>query len=168
MNDALHHKPKSQIRYVFFSIFAVVFVVSWAMLAIAQLVPDNTTVRIGDDIFVEVDLAVTPLEHEKGLSGREELANGEGMLFIFGRQDVYTFWMKGMLIPIDILWIRDGVLVDMSVDVPPPVEGGQLAMYFPREPVDAVLEVPAGFAQRHGLRLGLPVIYNVDSAGQLR
>jgi len=90
-------------------------------------------------------------------------------LFLFPVESQYAFWMKEMLFPIDILWIRDGVIEDMTVDVlVPSPDGGELIRYFPIVPVDTVLEVPAGFAARHGLRTGMAVTVEVDSGDPLR
>src|SRR5918992_1579604 len=60
------------------------------------------TVTIGDASFV-VELAVTPQERAQGLSGRPGLAPGTGMLFIFGTEDLYSFWMKDMRFPLDMV-----------------------------------------------------------------
>ena len=54
---------------------------------------------------IKVDLALTSLEQTQGLSGRNELKEGEGMLFVFEHLDNYTFWMKDMNFPIDIIWL---------------------------------------------------------------
>jgi uncharacterized membrane protein (UPF0127 family) len=116
------------------------------------------TVTLGDDIKVKVDIANTDRTRERGLSGREGLREGEGMLFLFPEASRYGFWMKEMRFPIDIVWIRKGEVVDFTTDVPPPSPGQtELPSYFPISAVDAVLEVQAGFAQRNGLRAGMAV-----------
>lgn len=119
-------------------------------------------VVIGDGLRVQVTVASTDATREKGLSGREGLRPDEGMLFLFDHPYTYGFWMKDMKFPIDILWISDGTIVDMTTDAAVPVPGQELPLYFPRIPVDKVLEVPAGFAKDHGLRTGLRVDIHVD------
>lgn len=102
---------------------------------------------------VAVDLAITPEEQQLGLGGRDELPWGEGMYFVYERRALYGFWMKGMRFPIDIVWIREGRIVDISPRVPfVPGENGPTVR--PREAVDAVLEVPAGYASASGWRIG--------------
>ena len=54
-----------------------------------------------------VELAITLEEQKHGLMGREYLPINEGMLFIYGQKTVHTFWMKNMLIPLDIIWINE-------------------------------------------------------------
>ena len=56
---------------------------------------------------VAVEIADTPTEQAKGLSGRASLPAGTGLLFIFDQPDYYSFWMKEMNFPIDILWLDD-------------------------------------------------------------
>ena len=116
------------------------------------------TVTIGEDIVVRVEVAATTTTRERGLSGHAPLKRGTGMWFIFPVAERYTFWMKDMRFPLDMIWVRDGVIVDITADVPPPQPGQtQLPIYSPVEPADRVLEVSAGFAREHGLRLGMPV-----------
>jgi len=119
-------------------------------------------VVIDGRIRVTADVASTPATREKGLSGRESLGPDEGVLFIFMRADRYAFWMKDMKFPIDILWIKDNEIVDITTDVPLPASGDELKRYFPMYAVDKVLEVPAGFAARNGLRTGLELAINID------
>lgn len=125
-------------------------------------------VRIGDDLRVDVTVAATQATREKGLSGREGLGPEEGMYFVFDRPDTYAFWMKDMRFPIDILWIRDGAIADITTDVPVPVPGQELPVYFPKIPVDRVLEVRAGYAKEHGLRIGMAVTVHVDKGNGVR
>src|SRR5690349_12394377 len=60
-----------------------------------------------DNATFSVVVAKTPEEREKGLSGRDSLAQNSGMLFVFDHPDTYTFWMKGMKFPLDMIFIKD-------------------------------------------------------------
>ena len=64
--------------------------------------------------------------------------------------------MKDMLIPIDIIWIADGAVVGIERNVPPPVDSNQsdLPLYAPPQPIDAVLELPAGAAKQFNISIG--------------
>ena len=106
-----------------------------------------------DRVRVAVELARTPEEQRRGLSGRDGLGWGEGMLFLYRDAGFQQFWMIDMRFPIDMVWIRDGRIVGIHHRVPPPADGtppDALPRYAPGELVDAVLEVPAGFAQASG------------------
>lgn len=121
--------------------------------------PPAITIR-GETFRVEV--ARTPDERARGLGGRASLAPGTGMVFPFERADRHAFWMAGMYFDIDIVWIRDGKIVDVSERLPhPPPEldprAAALPEYRPREPADLVLEVAAGTARARGWQPGDPV-----------
>src|SRR3989338_662243 len=64
-------------------------------------------VSFGRGVNLIVELAVTPAQRERGLSGRDRLEPRSGMLFVFEDDGVRGFWMKGMTFPIDIIWIDD-------------------------------------------------------------
>ena len=80
------------------------------------------------------------------------------MLFVFDAQNVTpVFWMKDMLIPIDIIWINDGKIVKIDTNLQPPKKGTldkDLTTYGAGQPVDYVLEVSAGFSFKNKLEIG--------------
>ncbi len=116
--------------------------------------PLQPTVRIRNEVFA-VDLAITPKEKERGLGGRERLVENKGMLFVYDHKERYPFWMKDMRFPIDIVWIEGKTIVDISKNVPAPrLPNEQLPIYRPIAPVDIVLELPAGTADRVGMTIG--------------
>lgn len=119
------------------------------------------TVTIGG-IKVRVTTVSNPSDLARGLSGVARLDPDQGMLFLFPTKGFYQFWMKDMLIPLDIIWLRDNSVADITRDVPPPADLSKqenLPLYSSREAIDSVLEVPAGFADQHGLRIGDSVIF---------
>ena len=101
---------------------------------------------------LHVAIADTEASREQGLSGITSLASDEGMLFIFPKDGMYSFWMKDMLFSIDMLWISfDGHVVSIVPSVSPATyphafTSSTLARY--------VLEVPAGFAAEHKIGVG--------------
>ena len=64
--------------------------------------------------------------------------------------------MRGMRFPIDIVWLSDGVVVDIAPSVPiePGVPEADLRVYYPRLKANTVIELPAGWAEGHGLKIG--------------
>jgi hypothetical protein len=117
-------------------------------------------VSVGGNIF-RVEIAQTSLERSRGLSGRDGLAEGSGMFFIFDAPSAYGFWMKDMKFPIDIIWINGDRVVGIALNAAPepgkPVWG--LKIYYPPEPVDRVLEVNAGDAAKYGIKAGSAVVF---------
>ena len=85
-----------------------------------------------------------------GLSGRENLSDGWGTLFIFEKPGRYSFWMYGMLFPLDIIWIdENGVVVYIVENAQPCVN--VCMTYEPDTDALYVLEVRAGFAEDTGI-----------------
>ena len=101
----------------------------------------------------QIEVADTVSKREKGLGERDGLPADRGMYFPFQVARRWSFWMKGMRFPIDIIWIRDGKVVDIDHSVPPP-KTLPLETYSPIEPADAVLELNAGVAAELGLGPG--------------
>ena len=113
---------------------------------------DESVVVFANDLVVVVDIADNRFEREKGLGGRESLSDSEGLLFLHDESAIQSYWMKGMLIPIDIIWI-DGERVMGFVENAQP-EDPPVTIYSSPSPVDKVLEVSAGFVSRNGLEIG--------------
>lgn len=61
-------------------------------------------IEIGNKKY-NVKEARTEEEKEKGLQGITELPEDEGMLFFFDPPEDVSMWMKGTLIPLDIIFI---------------------------------------------------------------
>lgn len=105
-----------------------------------------------------VELAVTPDERSRGLSGRASLIAGTGMLFIFEGESRLRFWMKEMEISLDMVWIGANCrVVDISENVPPPEPGtslDDLPRYSPRSPARYVLEINGGESAALDLVIG--------------
>jgi len=130
----------------------VIILLSAVALRIIWWKNSGADVLIGDK-KISVELRRTPLEWEKGLSGRASLDENAGMLFVFPDTDVRRFWMKEMNFPIDIFWIRDNKVVGMAKGLPPP-ENGIIPDATSPEAVNYVLETNAGFADKYGVKLG--------------
>lgn len=112
--------------------------------------------KIGDTL-INVDVADTTALRSQGLGGRQSLDPDAGMLFILPQTEQPQFWMKGMLFPIDMIWIKDNTIVGITPNVANPAPNtpdNQLQLYQPAGPVNKVLEVNAGFAQEHGFQVG--------------
>jgi uncharacterized membrane protein (UPF0127 family) len=102
-------------------------------------------------VSVQLEVANTPADRERGLMYRRSLPENGGMLFIFPEETDLSFWMKNTLIPLDMLFIaRDGRIVGIHPDAVPlslaPISVGAPSAY--------VLEVNGGWAARHGVRAG--------------
>lgn len=84
----------------------------------------------------EVEVAKTEEEQSKGLQNREELKGDEGMLFIFEEKKDYSFWMKNVPIPLDIIFIDENKVVCVKEGKPFTTDSITCG-----KPVDKVLEL---------------------------
>lgn len=109
------------------------------------------------DICVDSEIADTDEERTRGLMYRDGLKEGKAMLFVFDRPSVYSFWMKNMRFSLDIIWIgADLKIVDIKANVLPCV-GDVCENLVPARSAGFVLEVPAGFTGKYGIKVGDPV-----------
>lgn len=118
-----------------------------------------STMKVGDTT-IKVGIADTPEEHEKGLAGREEIKDEEGLLFVMPPDSTPTFWMKGMKFAIDIIWIKDNAVIGVTENLPAPLPetpDSQLLRYQFSSPVDYVLEVKAGMTVKNNIKEGAAV-----------
>jgi len=113
-----------------------------------------THLRVGN-VEVWVELATTDKQRQKGLSKRTSLSSDSGMLFVFDVPGSHTFWMNEMLIALDFVWIRNGKVVRIDKNVLPPSQtNNQPLVINPETEIDQVLEVPAGWVDKHAIILG--------------
>ncbi len=123
---------------------------SWFSDRPAEQAPIRAVVIGGTEI--RVALADTPRERQQGLSGKESLPEGEGLLFVFDTPGKYGFWMKDMHFPIDIIWLDErGTIVHVEKNVAPETYP---TVFMPQMQALYVLEISAGFADMRGVSEG--------------
>ena len=106
----------------------------------------------------QVEMAVTPEEHETGLMYRRELPEGKGMLFDLGDERPAVFWMKNTYVSLDMIFIRaDGSIARIAENTTPLSE----ARVSSGSPVRGVLEVVAGTSKRLGIAPGDKVAHRL-------
>lgn len=106
---------------------------------------------------INIEVADEPNERARGLAGRDSLTADSGMLFVFPAEGKHRFWMKGMKIPLDFIFVKKGQVVDLIKNVQPPPSGQKdedLTVYEPVVPIDMMLEVNAGFVDSRNIRVG--------------
>lgn len=124
-----------------------------ALGASSFAVDDRNTVAVhAPSGTVSAELAISSADQERGLGGRDYLAPGDGMLFVFDTSAVRGFWMKDMNFPIDIVWIDNsrkvvGISERIATSTYPDI-------FLPEAPVSYVLEVAASDASSLGIATG--------------
>jgi len=116
------------------------------------------SLSIADKTIVTIEIADTDEKRALGLSFRKSLPEKNGMLFIFETPGTYSFWMKDMNFPLDMIWIgEDNTIVDITENVPNPDLSAplyDLPHYSPKVPAKMILEVNAGFSKKNVISLG--------------
>ncbi len=133
-------------KHILTGIFLVV------ILASGCIGGGETMVCFEDKCFM-VEIADTPEERAEGLMFRESLEPDKGMLFVFGQESEYGFWMKNTIIPLDIIWINsDGEVVFISKETRPCDESCPFIR--PDRKAKYVLELNAGVSDEIVLGIG--------------
>ena len=109
------------------------------------------TIKIKNQQF-QVDVVNLQADIEKGLSGQENMAENEGMLFQFSDLDFRTFWMKDMFFDLDILFISDNVIREIITLQKP--TGNYIPLHRSKKKVDYVLELNSGVCEKYGIKVG--------------
>jgi uncharacterized membrane protein (UPF0127 family) len=96
-----------------------------------------------------VEIARTEQQQSQGLMGRRELAADRGMLFPFDPPRAAEFWMRGTLIPLDMIFIRtNGTIARIAANTVPLSE----ELVGTEQELSAVLELRGGRAAELGIR----------------
>ncbi len=139
----------------------------------------NTTVIVATStgyVSVNAQIARTQEQQEFGLMFRTSLPEGAGMIFPFAKAGNYGFYMKNMRMPIDIIYAKPAQkstnenlqgagnpanamkynayeIIKITSEIQP-CRQDPCPLDYSGDGASMVLEVPAGFANRHGVRKG--------------
>lgn len=112
--------------------------------------------RAGEQWTVQVELAITPEEQQKGLMWRFSLAKDHGMLFVYRNAAPRSFWMRNTRIPLDMIFIGADKKIAGIVENAAPYTDATRSVPAASQ---WVLEVSGGEAKAHGLAAGDPVYF---------
>lgn len=112
-----------------------------------------------NNIEVNVEVADNDATRSQGLSNRETLNRGNGMLFDFTNSSIKRpgFWMKDMNFNIDIIWIANGKVISITPNAAVQPANETLKVYYPPSDITHVLEVPAGWSTQNKIFAGAVV-----------
>ena len=116
--------------------------------------PSGPRIVLPDGFVVSVEIAADDETRQQGLMYRDRLDPGRGMLFVFPRDDVFSFWMKNTRIPLDMIWVdANKRIVGLRENVPP-CHVPDCPSYGPGVVARYVLELAGGEAAKHKLKVG--------------
>jgi len=117
-------------------------------------------VCINDNCFI-VEMAITIKEKQTGLMNRESLPPDSGMLFIYEEENIYPFWMKNTLIPLDIIWINKNKEIIYIENNALPCKLDPCPIYNPKEKAIYILEINGKLANSLKINIGDKVILDL-------
>lgn len=118
-------------------------------------VTETPTASFGG-VSLRLEYATTTVARELGLGGRVSIPDDYGMLFVFPKDDLYGFWMKDTLVPLDLFWLdAQGQVVYLVADV---ATSTYPNVFYPVAESRYVLETAAGFARAHDVVKGTPLL----------
>jgi len=102
---------------------------------------------------IRAAVAKTPEQRQTGLMFRREMAQHEGMLFVFDEASPQCFWMKDTLLPLSIAFLADdGTVVNVDEMKPQTLDSHCSA-----RPVRYVLEMNQGWFAKRAIKAGAKV-----------
>ena len=100
---------------------------------------------------LEVELMLTEVHQQRGLMYRKALPDDRGMLFVWDRPSVRSFWMHNTCLPLDMLFIDETGFIAGIVENAPTLNDEPRSVDCP---VSYVLEVNAGWSRKYGVVAG--------------
>lgn len=100
---------------------------------------------------IDLEIADNEYERQLGLMNRKEMKENQGMLFIFPRQDYESFWMRNTLMSLDMIFVNSQKKI---VTIHKNTKTLSDTSYPSSEPAMYVVEVTAGFTDKHNIIVG--------------
>jgi len=155
---------KSVFKILLFLVFllsfgAIFFTYTNILLSPIKELKNQGRACFGDNCF-DIEVAKDPEEIENGLMFRKQLDQDRGMFFVFKEEQIYPFWMKNTLIPLDIIWINKENKIVFIKENAEPCTGSDCQTINPTATAKYVLEVNSGVSERLGLKVGDEVLLN--------
>lgn len=106
-----------------------------------------------NEIITTIDIEVADDEAEKaqGLMYRDTMAENQGMLFLMGIEEPQAFWMKNTILSLDLIFVNSDRRIVTIQSKSKPFSLEQIPSV---KPALYVVEVIAGFTEKHGIKVG--------------
>jgi uncharacterized membrane protein (UPF0127 family) len=100
---------------------------------------------------IETEIASTDEERARGLMFRNEMAENQGMLFLFAQEEIQSFYMRNTIISLDIIYVNSKMEI---VDIYPNTEALSETSLPSKAPAMYVVEINAGLCKQYGIEVG--------------
>ena len=108
----------------------------------------------GTEFIVEAEIAEKTEDRNHGYMERKVIPDGTGMLFVFEKDQILSFWMKNTPHPLSIAYIDSKGKIRDIYDMKP----YSLASVVSTVSVRYALEVPQGWYKKNGITTGDTVV----------
>ena len=116
----------------------------------------------GSTVSVRAETARTDAERSRGFMKRKSIPDGTGMLFVFGKDERLSFWMKDTPHPLSIAYIDSSGRIRDIYDMTPL----SLAPVVSTVSVRYALEVPQGWFDRVNIKIGDTLVLDFDTRAE--
>lgn len=114
-------------------------------------------------VVVNIEIADTEEEREKGLMDINDLGDYNGMLFVFEEEGRNSFWMKNTEIALDLIFINSSKeVVEIIQNAQPCAEGHICPKLTPNIEYMYCLEVNSGFVAENRVDVGNIISWKND------
>ena len=110
----------------------------------------SITCADGKNVLVNAEIADTYETRQHGFMERKSIPDGTGMIFVFDRDQILSFWMKNTPTPLSIAYIDYTGKIRNIFDMTP----FSLSSVVSTVSVRYALEVPQGWFERAGVKIG--------------
>ena len=147
----------SKIKHFIYIIVFFSFIFSFQVIK-GQLITNDSLQKIPricnkNNNCILLELARTTEELSLGLMFREKLDENAGMLFDYGSPKYVNIWMFNTLIPLDIIFINNGIILKI-IEGAQPCKAKPCKLYNSEYPVNKVLEINSGKSKKMNLKIG--------------
>ncbi|MBD2529396.1 DUF192 domain-containing protein [Nostoc flagelliforme FACHB-838] len=120
---------------------------------LGQTLPISAKAIIPNGTTIQLEVVQTPQQQAMGLMYRPALPDDRGMLFGFPSARPVSFWMKNVPVPLDMVFLHNGVVKYIQASAPP-CAAEPCPTYGPKTPIDKVIELRSGRAAELKLKVG--------------
>lgn len=106
-------------------------------------------------VVLDVEVAETHEQHNYGLMNRQKQPENLGMMFVFEKPEIRSFWMKNTFIDLSIGYFDQNRVLFQILDMKATsLMQKEFPSYVSSGPAQFALEVPKGWFHKHSIKPG--------------
>ena len=141
----------------FFSLITILLLLTPFLSCKTKKLPVKDIVIVrqdGTEFTVKAEIAEKTEDRNHGFMERKNIPDGTGMLFVFEKDQILSFWMKNTPHPLSIAYIDSKGKIRDIYDMTP----YSLSSIISTVSVRYALEVPQGWYKKNGITVGDSVL----------